>query len=312
MFCRQCGKELPNDSKFCDGCGAPTAIPINGNSSNSPQPNTVPPNMVSQNVVPPVYPQQGVAYPPRKQSAGSKAGLIIGLFIISAIVLYVIVIPFISRILGSDSGRDSEEDYPKISAEYMEKWGENRFSADKDHAIEVLAEYTLPSWITPMTYHYMIVRNNYTDTINVESNSTAYDNQGKVVAAGSCRFDALGSKCVSVISELLQTTEDIDHYETTFSCSSSGFYKSAIPYLSYEVNETKDGVVIQVTNVGERDASSVTGVVLYFKDKQLVYDDKVYFSNDSTSFKANSTISVQSTSLFDFDSIEFYLEGTIP
>ncbi len=27
MFCRNCGKALPDDSAFCDGCGRPTDLP---------------------------------------------------------------------------------------------------------------------------------------------------------------------------------------------------------------------------------------------------------------------------------------------
>ena len=26
MFCRHCGKQIPDDSKFCPGCGAETAL----------------------------------------------------------------------------------------------------------------------------------------------------------------------------------------------------------------------------------------------------------------------------------------------
>ena len=126
-------------------------------------------------------------------------------------------------------------------------------------------------------------------------------------SGGSLR--AIGSKCISIISELHETSEQIDHYDTSFNVSRSGIYKSAIPYLSYDVNEIKDGAVIAVTNMGDYSLESVEGTALYFLDGELVDKNSKIFANDNLGFKPQTNITEQFSSIFEFDSIEFYLEG---
>ncbi len=312
MFCRKCGKEIPDDSVFCTGCGLPTGITTPN--SNQPQPLTGNMNNVGNQQMYPVT--QGVSQinqnsENNKKSGAGKSILITLLIIFGAVILVVVIIcmPIIHMVIGGLSS-DNEDDYPEISAVYSEKWPKNRFEAvDMDHAPEVLAEYTLPSWIFDSSYHVMIVRNNYSETVDIETNSVAYNSNGKVVSSSGGSIQALGSKCISIISELHETPEQIDHYDTSFSTSGSGIYKSAIPYLSYDVNEIKDGAVISVTNMGNYSSHSVEGTVLYFLDGELVDKNSKIFANDDLDFKPQTTITEQFSTIFDFDSIEFYLEG---
>ncbi len=79
--------------------------------------------------------------------------------------------------------------------------------------------------------------------------------------------------------------------------------------MSYDVSETEDGAVITVTNVKNDTMESVSGTMLFFKDGEIVDTDNKIFANDDLKFKANSSISEQFSTLFEFDDIEFYLEG---
>ena len=65
MFCQQCGSQIPDDSKFCTSCGAPT--PITKSADFAAEPVTPPAERVAQTqAIPtpvPVYPQENMAQP---------------------------------------------------------------------------------------------------------------------------------------------------------------------------------------------------------------------------------------------------------
>ena len=65
MFCQQCGSEIPDDSKFCTSCGAPT--PIAKSADFAAEPVTPPAEKIAETqAIPtpiPVYPQENMAQP---------------------------------------------------------------------------------------------------------------------------------------------------------------------------------------------------------------------------------------------------------
>ena len=183
-------------------------------------------------------------------------------------------------------------------------------TAVQEEAVEILAEYTLPDGIGWYTRHFMVVRNNSSETVDISTSSLAYSEDGNMVGAGNASFDALGSGCTSVLCEAFETDVKIDHYETELNSSESKYYESVIQDLSYVQNDIDGGAVFQVTNNGEDVAKFVEGYALFFLNGELVGYERTYFTDDNSEIKAGKTISKQMDSREDFDTIEFYLTGT--
>ncbi len=175
--------------------------------------------------------------------------------------------------------------------------------------VEVLAEYTLPDGIGWYTRHFIVVKNNSSETVDVSTSSLAYSKDGTMVAVADGSFDALGAGCTSVLYEAFDTDADIDHYDTTLNDSKSKYYDSVIQDLSYIQNDIDGGAVFQVTNNGEKAAEFVEGYALFFKSGELVDYDSSYFTDDDFELKPGKTISKQFNAYKDFDTIEFYLTG---
>ena len=175
--------------------------------------------------------------------------------------------------------------------------------------IEIVAEYTLPDGIGWYTRHFMIVKNNSYETVDISTSSLAYDINGTMVSAANGEFNALGAGCVSVFYEAFDTDKNIDHYETEMNIKKSKYYKSVIQDLSYVKNDINGGAIFQVTNNGSEAAEFVEGFALFFLNGKLVDFDTAYFTDDDFEIKPGKTISKQITSRSDFDTIEFYFTG---
>jgi hypothetical protein len=174
--------------------------------------------------------------------------------------------------------------------------------------VQIVTEYTLAGGRN-YTYHFMIITNNSDKTLEISSASLAYSKDGEIIGAADSSFDALGSGCTSVMYELFETTDTIDHYETELTTSSSGYYESVIQDMTYTQNDIKKGAVYQVTNNGDSAAKFVEGYALFFSGKELVAYDRIYFTDDDNEIKSGKTISKQLTTSKEYDNIEFYLSG---
>ncbi len=175
--------------------------------------------------------------------------------------------------------------------------------------IEILAEYTLPDSIGWYTRHFIVVKNNLSETVDISTSSLAYAEDGTMVGAADAYFDALGAGCVSVLYEAFETDAKIASYETEINTSPSEYYESVIQDLSYVQNDIDGGAVFQVTNNGEDAADYVEGYALFFAGDELVGYESTYFTDDDSEIKPGKTISKQLTSYDNFDRIEFYLTG---
>lgn len=175
--------------------------------------------------------------------------------------------------------------------------------------IEILAEYTLSDGIGWYTRHFLVIRNNSSQTVDISTSSLAYSADGTMVSAADASFDALGAGCTSVMYEAFETEAQIDHYDTTINVRESEYYDSVIQDLSYTQNDIDGGAVFQVTNNGDKPAEFVEGYALYFSGDQLVDYESTYFVNDNSEINPGETISEQMTAYEDFDRIEFYMAG---
>lgn len=94
MFCPSCGKQNPDDSKFCESCGSK----LNGQTAQaSPPPQqTYSPSPPQQNYAPPPPPQQSYSGGYQAQSSHLTAPLTLGNYIGMYLLL---MIPFVNFIL---------------------------------------------------------------------------------------------------------------------------------------------------------------------------------------------------------------------
>ncbi|MCI9136449.1 MAG: zinc ribbon domain-containing protein [Lachnospiraceae bacterium] len=175
--------------------------------------------------------------------------------------------------------------------------------------VEILAEYTLADGISWYTRHFIVVKNNSEETVEISTSSLAYGEDGSMVSAADASFDALGAGCTSVFYEAFETDKKIDHYETDIKASKSKYYQSVIQDLSFVQNDIEGGAIFQVTNNGSEAAEFVQGYALFFLGEQLVGYENTYFVDDDSELKPGATASQQMTTTQDYDRIEFYLDG---
>lgn len=178
-----------------------------------------------------------------------------------------------------------------------------------NNEVEILSEYTLSDSIGWYTRHFIVIKNNTGETVDVTTSSLAYNKEGKLLGADDGSFDALGAGCTSVFYEAFEVEGEIEYYETELNYSNSKYYESVIQDLSYEQNNLENGAVFKVTNSGEDAAKFVEGYALFFLNGELVGYESTYFTDDDSELKPGKTISKQITSYKDFDTIEFYLTG---
>lgn len=214
----------------------------------------------------------------------------------------------------ADRIAEIEEQIAELQTELQELKGEPTEKGESEEIsegedVEVLKEYTLSDGIGWYTRHFIVLKNNTNETVDISTSSLAYGEDGAMVGAANASFDALGAGCVSVLYEAFETDANIASYETDISTSPSKYYKSVIQDLSYVQNDLDGGAVFQVTNNGEDSADFVEGYALFFSGEELVGYESTYFVDDDSVLKSGKTISKQMTSYEDFDRIEFYLTG---
>lgn len=181
--------------------------------------------------------------------------------------------------------------------------------APAEYNVEILAEYTLSQNFSKYKKHFIVIKNNSSETVDVVSSSLAYMLDGTMVGAANSKLYALGAGCISVLYEMFETDNEIGYYETQINPSPSKIYKSVIQDLSYIQNDIEKGAVFQVTNNGDDAAKFVKGYVLFFQGDKLVdYKDR-YFTNNENEISPGETISKQITTYEDFNRVEFYLIG---
>ena len=211
--------------------------------------------------------------------------------------------------LEADVSNIIQRDGGKVSIDETESSETSETKESKNENVEVLAEYTLPDGIGWYTRHFIIVKNNSNETVDISTSSLAYSEDGTMVGAANGSLAALGAGCTSVLYESFETSAQISRYELELNTSPSKYYKSVIEDLSFVQNDIDGGAVFQVTNNGKDSAEFVEGYALFFKENELVGYESTYFTDNDSQIKPGKTISKQVTAYKDFDRIEFYLTG---
>ncbi len=241
-------------------------------------------------------------------------------------VLCALILMFSMSACGS-SGGVSQEEYDALLAELeelkAEQNSESTDSADTEineeineneenynDEVEIVAEYTVASWQNSRPYHFIIIKNNSNVTLTVRSSSMAYDADENIIGAGDADITALGSGCTSVLMEVMRAEGTTAKYDTDITTSVSDYYDSITQDLSYTQIDIENGAIFQVTNNSSDSAKNVTGYAFFMKDGDPVSYDSYSFYDEDFELKPGATITKQFDSRGDFDSVQFFLDGT--
>lgn len=220
------------------------------------------------------------------------------------LILCVVVFSFSLTACGSTNEvSQNSKEAPEIIQE------EDIASVAPGDEIEIVAEYTLSDSMSWYTRHFIVIKNNSNETLDVSTSGIAYDVDGNVLGAADASFDALGAGCTSVMYEAYEVEGAVDHYDSTLNSSPSRYYESVIQDLSYEQTDIAKGAVFQVTNNGSDAAQFVEGYALFIKDGSIVAFESTYFTDDDSELKSGATLTKQFDTTHSYDSIEFYLTG---
>ena len=157
MFCEQCGKEIPDNSKFCDGCGAPVRA------SGGPAPQYGQQNYSGQQ--PHSQPYHGQSSYGRPAGGQKKNGkkkkdkntgmtvLIVILSLVAVVLVAVMIVLAVRTFGGSGKSEDrevlQESDYRTESPEETEEETEEKPSEEKPS--QTAPSASAPSTTAPST-----------------------------------------------------------------------------------------------------------------------------------------------------------------
>ncbi|MDD2374759.1 MAG: zinc ribbon domain-containing protein [Eubacteriales bacterium] len=108
MICSQCGKNNPDDARFCDGCGSPLqAAPVNQGYTAPPPPPPPQPQYQQTYQQPPQAYQNSGGYTGGADNSVLSVGQYIGMIILSAIPLVGLILLLVWA-FGSDTNANKK------------------------------------------------------------------------------------------------------------------------------------------------------------------------------------------------------------
>lgn len=233
--------------------------------------------------------------------------------LILLLIVYSITLSGCGRSLASLTGGKTEETVkstvkPNTGASSETTVPSKSFDNESKKQIEVIKEYTYSDgfWYT---YHFVIVKNVGNIPISINTDTIAYDSNGKMISVASGSLDILEPNCISIYYEAFETKERISRYDTTRVLEAPKYYQYGAKNLSYNITDIKKGKIVQVTNNGSKPIGFVEGYLLYFKNGDIVGWGSNYFTDNDYEIKPGKTISCQYSIYDDYDTIEFYLTG---
>ena len=238
-----------------------------------------------------------------------KSGLgIAGLIIASVgLILMLLIGTSFSHIVSNDN-----------STEISSKTTTNNIGTPKEETSVNNAIATTDLNITEYDYeneigdtlHFLVIKNNSSKTVKIDSNCTALDSSGTVIGADSSELYALGSDCESILIDYFDSVSGIDKYEYTLNVKEDPFYDSIIQDITVETSVQEDKVIISCTNNGTEAAEFVEAYALFFSNGELIGYGSTYITDDDSELKAGSTISEQ-IEIYgkSFDDVNIYITG---
>lgn len=236
-----------------------------------------------------------------------RNGLAIGGLVVGSIGLLLMLI------IGSAASSifESNTETTIQSSNIQTETTENFQTTKEDISVEdlMIEEYSYENTIGD-TLYFLVITNNSSETVQISSNATAYDEQGNVIGADSSELNAVGNGCQSILTHYFSSVENVKNFEYTLSVEKETYYQSVIQDVKLETSILDDKVIVTCTNNGSESAEFLEATALFMKENELVYYGSKYITDDNSELKPNATISEQIEAYGnDFDDVKVYLTG---
>lgn len=193
---------------------------------------------------------------------------------------------------------DEDDDYHTISIDEGDTM---------EQQIRVVSQYELKG------YYFYIIENASDIPLKVQLHTSAYDQSGNLIKTIHAKVTSLGEKDTPVLMINLSDVENLDHFE--YSWESEKAYNS--PFMeNIQLNETinDDSVIVSAKNNGIFTVGLVKAFAFFFdEDDELLAVSYKPFMNNSyqNDIDPGDEISVRLECPYDFDHVEYYLNGGI-
>lgn len=174
MYCKNCGKNLPDHAEFCSGCGTKVSIDVESDSQN-------------ENIAEPAEEMEYVA--PRKTVNNKKYGIIVAILAVLAIGVICFVL-LSGRELHGFKSMVKSQDMEEAALTYWELSNEDRTKANE--------------WL--LTYIDAVEEKYYDGDYDY---TTALD-----ILQGLCSFDAVSGEAVGAMDRISLDNDSTIAYET--------------------------------------------------------------------------------------------------
>lgn len=236
--------------------------------------------------------------------------------IVKWIVIAVVIFIIIGMVSGGNGDSDSKQASTSNSISNTNQSNNDSKSAEtkmqdkeeKEIKVEVVEEYSYINSIGAAQY-FLIVKNNSSETIEVNVNATAKDSDGNLIGAKQASEEAIPSGYEVCINCYFSDAKDADSFEYTIDAKKDKRYDAVIQDLSYEESRTDKKVIISCTNNGEDPAAFVEATALFFLNSELVRSDSTYFTDDDSEIKPGATIIKEMQSFEEYDDVKIYFSG---
>lgn len=238
-----------------------------------------------------------------------KHGLDIAGLVCSVLGIIVFLIMIIAVNGGGNSTTTSDDkqvvcDTEETSTEKLKK-DSNKGDLASQMSVE---EYSFENTIGD-TLYFLVVKNNSTETVEINVNAVAKDIDGNTIGAANSSEQAVASGQEVCLCNYFDSVKNADKFEYTMSVKKDVYYESAMDDVSVEESKTDQKVVLTCTNNGEDAAQFVEAYALFFKDGKLINYDSTYIVDDDSEIKPGATIAGELNCYDGYDDVKVYVNG---
>lgn len=181
--------------------------------------------------------------------------------------------------------------------------------ANKDLASQMsIKEYSMENTIGD-TYYILVIKNNSSETVELNVNAVAKDSDGKTIGAASSSENAVESGQEACLLNYFDGVKDVDSFEYTLSVKEDKYYDSVFSDLLVEESRTDDKVILSVTNNGSESAKFVEAQALFFSGGELTDYGSTYVTDDDSEIKVGATIAKEIDCYSGYDDVKIYFSG---
>lgn len=198
----------------------------------------------------------------------------------------------------------AEEEYSGNSS-VEEIFNEEVFSEEEVLNQLAVTEYSLNK--DGYYYHFFEVTNKSCFVINVSVDVKYYNENTELIGVGSDYADVIGTDQTILLTAI--SNEEYSGIEYEISVTQENYYKTAVPYMSYEAIAATEKEIVAVTNNGENEIESPYGYILFFNGDTVVAWGGANFHGDEWVLKPGETEYREMHCDVEYDTYKLYLLG---